>query len=125
MGETAILTDEGTVNEKRMCADCLGYGRVGNHTCTYCNGTGRVLTYCARVLREQREKRIADAAPALYEAVKELIGVEYRHGSRAKREAEFLAAVEKGRAALVLVDDPKTSRDKGEGTNEQLSRRSN
>jgi hypothetical protein len=61
----------------------------------------------------------------LYEAVKELIGVEYRHGSRAKREAVFLAAVEKGRAALVLVDDPKASRDKGEGTNEQLPRRCN
>lgn len=95
------------MNERRMCADCLGYGRVDNRTCVYCNGTGRVLTYRAQVLRQEREARLSNAAPALYEAVKELIGVEYRHGSPAKREAEFLAAIEQGRAALALVDGPK------------------
>lgn len=95
---------EADMNERRMCANCLGHGRVDGKVCIYCHGSGRVLTYCARVLREQRRKRMNDAAPALYEAVKELIGVEYRHGSTAKRKAEFLAAIEQGRAALALVD---------------------
>lgn len=56
--------------------------------------------------------RLFAAAPALYEAVKELIGVEYRHGSPAKRKAELLAAIEQGRAALALVDGPQTKETK-------------
>jgi hypothetical protein len=55
---------------------------------------------------EEANARLIAASPVLYEAVKELIGVEYRHGSPAKREAEFLAAIEQGRAALALVDAP-------------------
>ena len=97
-------TDRADENETRLCADCLGCGRFGGRACIYCRGAGRMPTYRALVLRQQRAERMAQAAPALYEAVKELIGVEYRHGSLAKREAEFLAAIERGRAALALAD---------------------
>jgi hypothetical protein len=57
-------------NEMCMCAECLGHGRIDGKTRVYCNGVGRVLTVRARMLRQQRAERLANAAPALYEALK-------------------------------------------------------
>ena len=42
---------------------------------------------------------------ALVEALKEMVGVEYRHGSPAKRDVEYLAAVEKARTALAAAKE--------------------
>jgi hypothetical protein len=41
------------LNETQICRDCIGTGCVNLKTCIYCEGTGQVLTYRARVARQE------------------------------------------------------------------------
>lgn len=43
------------INETEICKDCLGSGCVDLRPCVYCNGTGNVLTYRARMARKEAD----------------------------------------------------------------------
>lgn len=106
--ETKIT--DADMSETSMCADCLGYGRVDNHTCVYCEGSGRVLTYRAIAMRQLHRERLSAAAPALYEALKELNATFRKNGLASS--VYYVAALDQASAALALVDGPTT--DEGE-----------
>lgn len=107
--EEVTPSSEQGENEMRMCADCLGYGRVDKRTCVYCKGTGRVLTARALLLRQERDERLKAAAPALYEACRDALedvtgpitsgGIKIRYSTRDKLST-----------ALALVDGPQETK---------------
>jgi hypothetical protein len=110
--EESRFTGEGE-NEMRMCADCLGYGRVSGTTCVYCKGVGRVLTFAALQRRQEQAERMKTAAPAMHEALRYVSEVAESISTRDADDSDTanitvtVGWLREVREALALIDGSK------------------